>query len=232
MSISRFSGHVSGSVPAGFTSAGSLSSSRPADPPSGRYVVPSFVERTTYGVKEMTPYNKLFEDRIVFLGTPVDDTSANDVIAQLISLEGMDPDRTISLYINSPGGSMTAMMAIYDTMQFIKPEIETTCLGQAASAAAVLLAAGASGKRAALLNSRIMIHQPSTEGGQGSSTDLEIQAREIMRMREAMEGILARHTGRSRERVRQDIERDRFLTAEEAVEYGLIDEIITSRKRP
>jgi ATP-dependent Clp protease protease subunit len=198
--------------------------------PSGRYVLPSFVERTTYGVKEMTPYNKLFDDRIIFLGTPVDDTSANDVIAQLIALEGMDPDRTISIYINSPGGSMTAMMAIYDTMQFIKPSVETTCLGQAASAAAVLLAAGAPGKRAALLNSRILIHQPSTEGGQGSSSDLEIQAREIMRMRSAMEEILARHTGRSEEQVRADIERDRFLTAEEAQDYGLIDEIITSRK--
>jgi ATP-dependent Clp protease protease subunit len=198
--------------------------------PTSRYVVPSFVERTTYGVKEMNPYNKLFEDRIIFLGTPIDDTAANDVIAQLIALEGMDPDRTISIYINSPGGSMTAMMAIYDTMQFIKPTVETTCLGQAASAAAVLLSAGAPGKRAALLNSRILIHQPSTEGGQGPSSDLEIQAREIMRMRQAMEEILARHTGRPEEQVRADIERDRFLTADEARDYGLVDEIITSRK--
>jgi ATP-dependent Clp protease protease subunit len=198
--------------------------------PSSRYVLPSFVERTTYGVKEMTPYNKLFDDRIIFLGTPIDDTAANDVIAQLIALEGMDPDRTVSIYINSPGGSMTAMMAIYDTIQFVKPTVETTCLGQAASAAAVLLAAGAPGKRAALLNSRILVHQPSTEGGQGSSSDLEIQAREIMRMRSAMEEILARHTGRSEEQVRADIERDLFLTAEEAQDYGLIDEIITSRK--
>ncbi|MCW2899879.1 MAG: Endopeptidase Clp [Streptosporangiaceae bacterium] len=200
--------------------------------PSGRYVLPSFVERTSYGVKEMNPYNKLFEDRIIFLGTQIDDTAANDVIAQLITLEGMDPDRTINIYINSPGGSMTSMMAIYATLQFIKPTIETTCLGQATSAAAVLLAAGASGKRAALLNSRILIHQPSIDGGEGSSSDLEIQAREIMRMREAMEEVLARHTGQSQEQVRADIERDRFLTAHEARDYGLIDEIITSRKSP
>jgi ATP-dependent Clp protease, protease subunit len=200
--------------------------------PNSRYVVPSFVERTSYGVKEMDPYNKLFEDRIIFLGTPIDDTSANDVIAQLIALEGIDPDRTISIYINSPGGSMTAMMAIYDTMQFIRPAIETTCVGQAASAAAVLLAAGAPGKRAALANARILIHQPSTGGGQGSSSDLEIQAREILRMRTAMEEILAHHTGRSADQIRTDIERDRFLTAGEAREYGLIDEIITSRKPP
>jgi ATP-dependent Clp protease, protease subunit len=200
--------------------------------PSSRYVVPSFVERTSYGVKEMDPYNKLFEDRIIFLGTPIDDTSANDVIAQLIALEGIDPDRTISIYVNSPGGSMTAMMAIYDTMQFIRPEIETTCVGQAASAAAVLLAAGAPGKRAALANARFLIHQPAIEGGRGSSSDLEIQATEILRLRTSMEEILARHTGRSAEQVRADIERDRFLTADEAKDYGLIDEIITSRKPP
>ncbi|MGH3389288.1 MAG: ATP-dependent Clp protease proteolytic subunit [Actinomadura sp.] len=200
--------------------------------PSSRYVVPSFVERTSYGVKEMDPYNKLFEDRIIFLGTPIDDTSANDVIAQLIALEGIDPDRTISIYLNSPGGSLTAMMAIYDTMEFIRPNIETTCVGQAASAAAVLLAAGAPGKRAALANARVLLHQPSIEGGQGSSSDLEIQAQEILRMRTTMEEILARHTGRSAEQVRTDIERDRFLTAAEAKDFGLIDEIITSRKPP
>jgi ATP-dependent Clp protease protease subunit len=198
--------------------------------PNSRYILPSFVERTSYGVKEMDPYNKLFQDRIVFLGTAVDDIAANDIIAQLIALEGMDPDRGISIYINSPGGSMTAMMAIYDTIQFIRPTVETTCLGQAASAAAVLLAAGAPGKRAALLNSRILIHQPSVEGGRGSSSDLEIQAREILRMRAAMEDILAHHTGRSIDEIRADIERDRFLTAEEARDYGIIDEIITSRK--
>jgi ATP-dependent Clp protease, protease subunit len=200
--------------------------------PSGRYVVPSFVERTSYGVKEMDPYNKLFEDRIIFLGTPIDDTSANDVIAQLVALEGIDPDRTISIYINSPGGSLTAMMAIYDTMQFIRPTVETTCLGQAASAAAVLLAAGSPGKRAALASARILVHQPSVEGGQGSSSDLEIHAREILRLRATMEEIIARHTGRSTDQVRDDIERDRYLTADEAQEYGLIDEIITSRNPP
>ncbi|MDN3352393.1 ATP-dependent Clp protease proteolytic subunit [Actinomadura sp. DC4] len=195
-----------------------------------RYVLPSYVERTSYGVKEMNPYNKLFEERIVFLGVPVDDTLANDVIAQLIALEGIDPDRTISLYINSPGGSLTAMTAIYDTMQFVKPEIETTCVGQAASAAAVLLAAGSPGKRAALPHSRILIHQPSTGGTRGQTSDLEIQANEIIRQREELEEILAGHSGRSAEQVRADIERDRFLTAEQAREYGLIDEIITSRK--
>jgi ATP-dependent Clp protease protease subunit len=197
---------------------------------NARYILPSYVERTSYGVKEMNPYNKLFEERIVFVGAPIDDTLANDVIAQLIALEGMDTDRTISLYINSPGGSLTAMTAIYDTMQFVKPEIETTCIGQAASAAAVLLAAGSPGKRAALPHSRILIHQPSTEGGYGQTSDMEIQANEIIRQREELEEILARHSGRTTEQVRADIERDRFLTAEQAREYGLIDEIITSRK--
>jgi ATP-dependent Clp protease protease subunit len=195
-----------------------------------RYILPSYVERTSYGVKEMNPYNKLFEERIVFVGAPVDDTLANDVIAQLIALEGMDTDRTISLYINSPGGSLTAMTAIYDTMQFVKPEIETTCIGQAASAAAVLLAAGSPGKRAALPHSRILIHQPSTEGGYGQTSDMEIQANEIIRQREELEQILADHCGHAIEQVRADIERDRFLTAGQAREYGLIDEIITSRK--
>jgi ATP-dependent Clp protease protease subunit len=198
--------------------------------PTGRYVVPSFVERTSYGIKEMDPYNKLFDDRIIFLGVPVDDTSANDVIAQLIALEGRDPDRPVSIYINSPGGSLTALMAIYDTMEFIRPEIETTCVGQAASAAAVLLAAGAPGKRAALPGARILLSQPAAEPTRGYSSDLEIQAREIMRLRETMERILARHTGRTHEQVRADIERDKFLTATEAQDYGLIDEIITSRK--
>jgi ATP-dependent Clp protease protease subunit len=195
-----------------------------------RYILPSYVERTSYGMKEMNPYNKLFEERIVFVGAPVDDTLANDVMAQLIALEGIDPDRTVSLYINSPGGSLTAMTAIYDTMQFIKPDVETTCVGQAASAAAILLAAGSPGKRAALPHSRIVIHQPHTEGGYGQTSDMEIQANEIIRQREEMEEILALHTGRSAEQVRKDIERDRFLTAQEAREYGLIDEIITSRK--
>ncbi len=197
---------------------------------NARYILPSYVERTAYGMKEMNPYNKLFEERIVFVGAPIDDTLANDVMAQLIALEGIDTDRTISLYINSPGGSLTAMTAIYDTMQFIKPDVETTCVGQAASAAAVLLAAGTPGKRAALPHSRIVIHQPHTEGGYGQTSDMEIQANEIIRQREQVETILARHSGRSVEQVREDIERDRFLTAEDARAYGLIDEIITSRK--
>jgi ATP-dependent Clp protease, protease subunit len=199
---------------------------------NGRYVLPSFVERTSYGVKETNPYSRLFEDRIVFLGTPIDDTAANDIVAQLLALEAMDPDRDISLYINSPGGSLSAMTAVYDTMCYVKPDIETTCIGQAASAAAVLLAAGTPGKRAALSSSRMIIHQPSTEGMSGVSADLEIQAREILRVRAQLEEILARHTGRSPEQVEIDIERDLFLTAEQAREYGLIDEILTSRKPP
>jgi ATP-dependent Clp protease, protease subunit len=199
--------------------------------PSARYVLPSFVERTPYGIKEMNPYNKLFEERIIFLGVQIDDASANDVMAQLITLESIDPDRDILIYINSPGGSMTSMMAIYDTMQYVKPEIQTFCLGQAASAAAVLLSAGTKGKRMALPNSRILIHQPAMESGYGQSTDLEIQAREIQRMRGAMEQVLARHTGRPEEEIRRDIERDKFLTAYEAKEYGLVDDVLTMIKR-
>jgi ATP-dependent Clp protease, protease subunit len=199
--------------------------------PQSRYVLPSFVERTSYGIKEMNPYNKLFEERIIFLGVQIDDASANDVMAQLITLESIDPDRDITMYINSPGGSMTSMMAIYDTMQFVQPEIMTCCIGQAASAAAVILAAGAKGKRVALPNSRILIHQPATEGGYGQSTDMEIQAREILRMRAQMEQILSRHSGRDEEEVRRDIERDKFLTAEDAKQYGLIDEVLTMSKR-
>ena len=200
-------------------------------PAESRYVLPSFVERTSYGIKEMNPYNKLFEERIIFLGVQIDDASANDVMAQLITLESIDPDRDILMYINSPGGSMTSMMAIYDTMQYIQPEIQTFCLGQAASAAAVLLSAGTKGKRMALPNSRILIHQPAVESGSGQSSDLEIQAREILRMRTAMEQIIARHTGRDEDQVRRDVERDKFFTAEEAKEYGLVDEVLTTIKR-
>jgi ATP-dependent Clp protease protease subunit len=200
-------------------------------PAQARYVLPSFVERTSYGIKEMNPYNKLFEERIIFLGVQIDDASANDVMAQLITLESIDPDRDILMYINSPGGSMTSMMAIYDTMQYIQPEIQTFCLGQAASAAAVLLAAGTKGKRMALPNSRILIHQPAVESGYGQSSDLEIQAREILRMRQAMEQILATHTGQAEEQVRRDTERDKFFTAHEAKEYGLVDEVLTMLKR-
>ncbi|MEU8362448.1 MULTISPECIES: ATP-dependent Clp protease proteolytic subunit [unclassified Nonomuraea] len=195
-----------------------------------RYVLPSFVERTSYGVKEMNPYNKLFEDRIIFLGVQIDDASANDVMAQLLTLESLDPDRDISIYINSPGGSFTAMTAIYDTMQFVRPEIQTVCLGQAASAAAVLLSGGTPGKRFALPNARVLIHQPSTEGG-GQGSDIEIQAREILRMRTLLEDIVARHTGKPSAEVRKDIERDKILNADEAKAYGLIDDIIPSRKK-
>jgi ATP-dependent Clp protease, protease subunit len=200
-------------------------------PAESRYVLPSFVERTSYGIKEMNPYNKLFEERIIFLGVQIDDASANDVMAQLITLESIDPDRDVLMYINSPGGSMTSMMAIYDTMQYIQPDIQTFCLGQAASAAAVLLAAGTKGKRMALPNSRILIHQPAVESGYGQSSDLEIQAREILRMRTAMERVIALHTGKDEDQVRRDVERDKFFTAEEAKEYGLVDEVLTTLKR-
>ncbi|REF00908.1 ATP-dependent Clp protease proteolytic subunit [Thermomonospora umbrina] len=193
---------------------------------------PSFVERTAYGVTETDPYGRLFADRIVLLGTPIDDTAANDVISQLLALENRDPDRPIALYINSPGGSLTAMTAIYDTMRYIRAEVETTCIGQAASAAAVLLAAGTAGRRAALGHARILLHQPAVQGTRGSADDLEIQAREALRARAAMEEIIARHTGRDPERVRADIERNRFLTAAEAREYGLVDEVLTARRRP
>ncbi|GGS42161.1 MULTISPECIES: ATP-dependent Clp protease proteolytic subunit [Actinokineospora] len=195
-----------------------------------RYVLPSFVERTSYGVKESNPYNKLFEERIIFVGVQIDDASANDVMAQLIYLESADPDRDITMYINSPGGSFTSLMAIYDTMQYVRPDIQTFCLGQAASAAAVLLSAGTPGKRMALPNARVLIHQPATEGTYGQVSDLEIQAAEIQRVRRQMETILARHTGRGEEQIRNDIERDKILTAAEAVEYGIIDEVLPYRK--
>src|SRR6478735_4846298 len=198
--------------------------------PQSRYILPSFVERTSYGVKESNPYNKLFEERIIFLGVQIDDASANDVMAQLLCLESADPDREISMYINSPGGSFTSLMAIYDTMQFIRPDIQTVCLGQAASAAAVLLAAGTPGRRLAVQNARILIHQPAVEGIYGQVSDLEIQAAEISRMRKLLETTLAKHSGRTPEQVRLDIERDKILTAVEAKEYGIIDEIIQSRK--
>src|SRR5918994_18660 len=187
--------------------------------PQNRYILPSFVERTSYGVKESNPYNKMFEDRIIFLGVQIDDASANDIMAQLLVLESADPDRDIIMYINSPGGSFTAMTAIYDTMQFIRPDIMTVCLGQAASAAAVLLAAGTPGKRLALTNSRIIIHQPATEGTYGQSSDIEIQANEILRLRSLLEKMLAEASGKSHEEVSRDIERDKFLTADQAIEY-------------
>ena len=198
--------------------------------PTARYVLPSFIEQSAYGTKETNPYAKLFEERIIFLGTQVDDTSANDIMAQLLVLEGLDPDRDITMYINSPGGSFTSLMAIFDTMQYVRPDVRTVCLGQAASAAAVLLAAGAPGKRAALPNARVLIHQPATEGARGQVSDLEIQAAEIQRMRTLMEETLARHTGRSAEQISEDTDRDKILTAQEALEYGIIDQVFDYRK--
>jgi ATP-dependent Clp protease protease subunit len=200
-------------------------------PVYNRYILPSFVERTSYGIKESNPYNKMFEERIIFLGVQIDDASANDVMAQLITLESADPDRDITMYINSPGGSFTAMTAIYDTMQFVRPDIQTVCLGQAASAAAVLLSAGTPGKRMALPNSRIIIHQPATEGGYGQSSDIEIQAKEILRMRGLLEELLSRHSTQPVEKVKKDIDRDKILTAAEAKEYGLVDQVLGSRKK-
>ncbi|WP_088317152.1 ATP-dependent Clp protease proteolytic subunit [Kineosporia sp. R_H_3] len=199
--------------------------------PSSRYILPNFEERTAYGFKRMDPYTKLFEDRIIFLGVQVDDASADDIMAQLIVLESQDPERDIIMYINSPGGSFTALTAIYDTMQYVKPDISTVCLGQAASAAAVLLGAGAKGKRLALPNARVLIHQPAMSGGDyGQASDIEIQANEVQRMRGWLEETLARHCGRDVEKVRTDIERDKILTAEQAVEYGLVDVVLGSRK--
>jgi ATP-dependent Clp protease protease subunit len=198
--------------------------------PQARYILPSFTERTSYGYREQNPYNKLFEDRIVFLGVQVDDASADDIMAQLLVLESQDPDRDITMYINSPGGSFTAMTAIYDTMQYIRPQIQTVCLGQAASAAAVLLAAGAPGKRLALPNARILIHQPASGGDRGQASDIEIQAREMMRLREWLEATISKHSKRTVEQVKKDIDRDNILTSEEALTYGLIDQVLTSRK--
>jgi ATP-dependent Clp protease protease subunit len=198
--------------------------------PRAEYFIPQWEERTSYGVRRIDPFAKLFEDRIIFLGTPISDDIANAVMAQLLCLESMDPERDIYIYINSPGGSFTALTAIYDTMRYIKPDISTMCLGQAASAAAVLLAAGAPGKRLALPNSRILIHQPYTEGTYGQTSDIEIQANEILRMRALLEQMIAEATGKSVEEVSHDIERDKILTAHQAIEYGLIDQVFESRK--
>ena len=200
--------------------------------PQARYVLPQFEERTAYGFKRQDPYAKLFEDRIVFMGVQVDDASADDIMAQLLVLESQDPDGLITMYINSPGGSFTALTAIYDTMQYIKPQVQTVCLGQAASAAAVLLAAGSEGKRLALPNARVLIHQPAMEGMQGQASDIEIVANEIDRMRAWLEDTLASHTGRERELVHADLERDKILTATQALEYGIVDQVLSSRKTP
>jgi ATP-dependent Clp protease protease subunit len=196
--------------------------------PVSDYLVPVVVEQTSRGERSFDIYSRLLKERIVFLGTPLDDTVANLVMAQLLHLESEDPERDINLYINSPGGSVTSLLAVYDTIQYIKPDVVTICMGQAASAAAVLLAAGTKGKRFGLPHSRILIHQPSG-GAEGQSVDIEIQAREILRMRRMLDEILATHTGQSVEKVSRDTDRDFIMTAEEAKAYGLIDDIIESR---
>jgi ATP-dependent Clp protease protease subunit len=197
--------------------------------PVSDYLVPVVVEQTSRGERSFDIYSRLLKERIVFLGTPLDDTVANLVMAQLLHLESEDPERDINLYINSPGGSVTSLLAVYDTMQYIKPDVVTICMGQAASAAAVLLAAGTKGKRFGLPHSRILIHQPSG-GAEGQSVDIEIQAREILRMRRMLDEILATHTGQPVEKVSHDTDRDFIMTAEEAKAYGLIDDIIESRQ--
>jgi ATP-dependent Clp protease protease subunit len=192
-------------------------------------LVPVVIEQTSRGERSFDLYSRLLSGRIVFLGTQVDDTSANLIMAQLIHLESEDPDKDISLYINSPGGSVTALLGIYDTMQYIRPDVSTTCLGWAASAAAVILAAGATGKRYALPHSTVLLHQPSG-GAQGRSADIDIQAREILRQRALVDEILARHTGQPVERIARDTDRDFILDAERALEYGLVDEILADRR--
>jgi len=199
--------------------------------PFARHVLPEFTERTSSGYRTLDPYSKLLEERIVFLGTPIDDISANDVMAQFMHLEYLAPDRDISLYINSPGGSFTAMSAIYDTLRYVTCDVETICLGQAGTSAAVLLAAGTPGKRSALPGARVVLRQPSLpEPVQGQASDLAIQAEELARTRSQLEAVLALHTGRTVERVSQDIERDRIMDAQQALEYGLVDRIVSTRK--
>ncbi|WP_328680558.1 ATP-dependent Clp protease proteolytic subunit [Streptomyces sp. NBC_00322] len=199
--------------------------------PAARYVLPQFTERTSAGHRTLDPYSKLLDERIIFLGTAVDDTAANDVIAQFLHLEYAAPDLDIALYINSPGGSLSAMSAIYDTMQVITCDVETTCLGQAASTAALLLSAGAPGKRMALPGARIVLQQPAFEEPlQGQPSDLEIQAQELLRLRTQLAGMLVRHTGQTSERIAADLERDKIFDAEDARAYGLVDHVIKNRK--
>ncbi len=212
--------------------AGIADSTRFMQSIEARYILPQFIEHTPNGQRQYDPYAKLFEERIVFVGTPIDQTVANDVMAQLLVLESQDPDRDITMYVNSPGGSVPDMLAIYDTMQYVHCDIVTVCLGEAASAAAILLAGGTPGKRAALPNATILIHQPRTGGAyQGQVSDLEIQAAEIERIRGRLDEILAGHTGQSAEKIRKDTDRDNILTAEQAKEYGIIDEVFEYRKK-
>jgi ATP-dependent Clp protease, protease subunit len=200
-----------------------------SQPPIMNYLVPTVIEQTNRGERAFDIYSRLLKERIIFLGTPIDDAVANLVMAQLLHLESEDADKDISLYINSPGGEITGLFAIYDTMQFIKPDIATYCMGQAASAAAVLLAAGTKGKRHALPHARILIHQPYG-GAAGQAADIEIQAKEITRMRELLEKILAYHTGQPIERINKDTDRDFIMSADEAKEYGILDEVILTRE--
>jgi ATP-dependent Clp protease protease subunit len=193
------------------------------------YLVPVVVEQTSRGERSFDIYSRLLKERIVFLGTPIDDAVGNLIMAQLLHLESEDPDKDINLYINSPGGDITSLFAIYDTMQYIKPDVSTICMGQAASAAAVLVLAGTKGKRYALPHSRILLHQPHG-GAQGQAVDIEIQAKEITRYRKLLEELIAEHTGQPLEKVEKDTDRDYILTADEAVAYGVVDEVITSRK--
>ena len=196
--------------------------------PQSLGLIPMVIEQSGRGERSYDIYSRLLKERVIFLIGPVNDMTANLVVAQLLFLEAENPDKDISLYINSPGGSVTAGMSIYDTMQFVKPDVSTLCIGQAASMGAFLLAAGAKGKRLSLPNSRVMIHQPSG-GFSGQSTDIQIQAKEIMYLREKLNAILANHTGRSAEEIDRDTERDNFMSAEESVKYGMIDKVITNR---
>ncbi len=193
-------------------------------------LIPMVVEQTNRGERAYDIYSRLLKDNIIFLGTPIDDNVANVVTAQLLFLEAEDPTKDISLYINSPGGAISAGMAIYDTMQFIRPDVTTICVGQAASMAALLLSAGAAGKRFALPNSRILIHQPSMSGLSGQATDIDIHAKEILRLRESMNQILARHTGQTVEKIQGDVERDYIMTAVQAREYGIVDQVISKKE--
>lgn len=195
-------------------------------------LVPTVIEQTSRGERAFDIYSRLLGHRVVFLGRPVDDEIANLIVAQLLHLESEDPDKPIALYINSPGGSMDAMFAIYDSMQHIKPEVHTTCIGMAASAAAVILTGGAAGSRSILPHGRVMIHQPHVGGLEGQASDIEIHAREIIRQREQANDILARHTGQDIEKIRDDTDRDRWLTADQAVEYGLVDTILAPSAIP
>jgi ATP-dependent Clp protease protease subunit len=197
--------------------------------PIRNYLVPTVIEQTNRGERAFDIYSRLLKERIIFLGTPIDDTISNLMIAQLLHLESEDPDKDISVYVNSPGGEITALFAIYDTMQYIKPDVQTICVGQAASAAAVLLTAGAKGKRFALPHARILIHQPHG-GASGQAVDIEIQAKEIIRMRELLDEIMAHHTGQPVEKVAHDTDRDFIMSAVEAKDYGIVDEVISNRE--